>query len=238
MIRPRELALEAARTNPGALVPCPWCGSSVGAAKLERHLDEVHADAPTELPHVEGPDAGIYVPMIALGVLGVVMFGITVAVAPESGRIAAALPVVTLGVAFAVSFLAWRNVVRARLRFEREMLVLRSFFGLHRRRLVLSHLRVETGSVMGSRPAFPGDHQGRHEEIKVGHYLRLSDGTTTLTLASSGAGARKRWKPDGVRQGPKRRWVDVWLPTSAMVAVELLVHAHGGLRVREAGESS
>ncbi|MCA9612941.1 MAG: hypothetical protein KC586_09345 [Myxococcales bacterium] len=237
MIRPRELALEAAR-HPGALVPCPWCGSSVGAAKLERHLDEVHADAPAELPHVEGPDAGIYVPMIVLGVLGIVAFGITVAVAPEIGRLATVVPLVTLGVAFGVSFLAWRNVVRARLRLEREMLVLRSFFGLRRRRLVLSHLRVETGSVMGSRPAFPGDHHGRHEEIKVGNYLRLSDGTTTLTLASSGAGARKRWKPDGVRQGPKRQWVDVWLPTSAMVAVELLVHAHGGLRVREAGESS
>ena len=65
-IRPRALALEAARRTPTALVPCPECAVVVGAAKLARHLDEVHGatDETHEVAELRGDDRAIVVPLV------------------------------------------------------------------------------------------------------------------------------------------------------------------------------
>jgi hypothetical protein len=234
-IRPRAIALEAARRAPTALVPCPECGVPVGAAKLSRHLDEVHGatDETHEVAELRGDDRAFVVPLAWFGGLGFVA-SFALGIALDRERLFAGIAAAILGTALGLIGLAWFGAIRSRVRLAPEAVELRYALGLLRRRVRLEGATIEIGSVTSSRaPAGSNDVNVPHEEVRVGAYVRVSDGRATITFAHRGASLRKRWSDRGIRSGPKRSHVDVRLDTPALVVVEHALHAAGALQLRE-----
>ena len=235
-IHPRALALEAARRAPTALVPCPECAVVVGAAKLARHLDEVHdaIDATLEVSELRGDDRAIVVPLAIVGGLGF-LGSFAIGLATSADRLGLGVAAAWLGSALSLGGLAWAGVIRSRVRVTEEAIELRYAFGLLGRRVRCADAKVEAGSLVTSRAsAGSNDTNVPHDEVRTGSYVRVSDGHATITFAHRGASLRRRWSDRGVRPGGKRRHFDVRLDTPALVAIEHVLHAAGALHLREA----
>ncbi len=235
-IRPRALALEAARRAPTALVPCPECAVVVGAAKLARHLDEVHGatDETHEVAELRGDDRAFVVPLVGFGGLGFVA-SFALGIALDRERLFAGIAAAILGTSLGLIGLAWFGGIRSRVLLAPETVELRYALGVLQRRVRLAGATIEIGSVTASRaPAGSNDVNVPHEEVRVGSYVRVSDGSATITFAHRGASLRKRWSDRGIRSGPKRSHVDVRLDTPALVVLEHALHAAGALQLREA----
>lgn len=231
-IRPRALALEAARRAPGALVPCPECAVVVGAGKLARHLDEVHGGTDEELSELRGDDRAIVVPLAVFGGLGFVV-AIALGMVVDAPRVSAGIAAGFLGSALGLVGLAWAGLIRSRVRLTSDAVELRYAFGLLGRRVRLAGATVEVGTLIAHRPpAGSNDVNVPHDEVRAGAYVRVSDGDTTITFGHRGAGARKRWSAAGLRTGAKRGHFDVRLETRALVVIEHALHAAGALRLR------
>jgi hypothetical protein len=237
-IRPRALALEAARRTPTALVPCPECAVVVGAAKLARHLDEVHTDATLEVSELRGDDRAIVVPLAIVGGLGF-LAAPAIGIATGADRLGLGIAAAWLGSALALFGLAWAGVIRSRVRVTEETIELRYAFGLLGRRVRCADAKIEAGPLVTSRaPAGSLDTNVPHEEVRAGSYVRVSDGRSTITFAHRGASLRKRWGDRGIRSGAKRTHFDVRLDTPALVAIEHVLHAAGALQLREAARDA
>jgi len=233
---PHQPARELAQRYPDATLPCPVCAASLKAGNLTKHLDKVHAGAPTTTQWA-GKDGASFIVGGMASALGVASSFGAVMVSDAAADIAM-YPVLVLCLVGAGLMLgSYGDLLSATVTLERDALVLRYALGFLGRRVPLPPDRIIIGSLRGSRPAIAGgpyeEINVKHDDVRLGSYLRLAGGGKNITIGTkSGTGFRKHWDPAGYADGGKRRVWDVMLEPSALVAMEYQLVSLGRLRPR------
>jgi hypothetical protein len=131
-----------------------------------------------------------------------------------------------MGVVFVLLLLGLFGALRATLTMGDAGIELRYFFGM-RRRNVPFPASIEVGALTQRRasPVLPNV----HEEVKAGTYLRLSGGSSNVTVGSTkGTGFRKHWSPAGWRAASKLGAWDITISREDLVRLEYQL-AHRGM---------
>lgn len=223
-----------AKAHPGALLPCPFCASSVKGENLASHITKVHANAP--VPPAAIPSAKIDTVHAWRGADARAVVALLVAMIPAGGASVAtmvlelprATQIVAL-IAFALVLLlaiaAWFRKVPARLALADNAIVLR---GLVAKRSVDLPCEIEVGTIRDSRP------DAIHRDIELntpsvhfdaGTYLRFV-GPREIVVA-----CRAKASHLGAPRGPKRTRWDIELPREAFVALQYALVERGLLLV-------
>ncbi len=232
-----DTARRIATSHPDALLPCPFCASSVNGGNLASHLAKVHANAaipPAAIPSAtifsvpawRGVDArvvvALLVALIPLGLLAIATFAL------ELPRVLQVVSLVAFNVALALVFVAWFRKIPARLALADNAIVLR---GLVSRRSVDLPCEIDAGTIRDSRPdPLYGSSDVNTPSITfdAGTYLRFA-GPHDLVVA-----CRAKASHLGAPKGAKRTSWDIELPREAFVALQYALVERGLLPIAAA----
>jgi hypothetical protein len=234
------LARQLAVAHPNSMLACPACPASVDAANLERHLAKVHATLlqgpPASGPlRLDGVDKRSFVVLMGLFVAWIVVTVVVFAVlkVPLTDASVAALGG-SLLVCSGLPTAAALGVFKAHLELDDQRLRLRWLFGVASREVPLP-AELETGTATDTRskpPGLSGADQSS-ETVRFGSYLRLTGGGRSICVASPKLGGLgQRWAPGPWTRAGDRRYWDITLDRSALVALETRLAARGQLSPR------
>jgi hypothetical protein len=226
-------ARQLATAHPGAKLPCPICGASLGAANLERHLAKVHAGAAASATTTwRGKDRRVIVTsLIALAIAFVAVIVIINASGLSVMHNASRALLGGCLVIAVIPLLGALNKLPGSITLDRDAIVLRHSLGLGRRRVTLP-CPLEAGALWRTRPDLIGTQAGVNAPgtpERFGSYLRFA-GPRAITLGCSQAiQLTEHWAPATVRAGQRRRLFDLLLDRPSLVALEYALAARGVL---------
>lgn len=232
-----DTARRIARSHPDALLPCPFCASSVKGENLAGHIANVHANA--ELPRAATPSTKIgTVPawrgrdarvMVTL-LFALVPFGLAsvASIALEQPRVLQIASLVAFALVLVLAFAAWFGRIPARVALAENAIVVR---GLFAKRSVDLPCEIEMGIIRDARPDSiysESNHNTPSVLFDTGTYLHFA-GPREIVVACR-AKASHLCAPKGV----KRTSWDIEIPREAFVALQYALVERGLLAVERA----
>ncbi len=165
--------------------------------------------------------------VIAIGALAVLKVRLTDTVVGVMGG--------TLVVCLGLPTAAAAGAFKAQLIVDGEKLRLRWLFGLASREVGFP-AEIETGTAIDSEMKSTGMSavDGGARDVKLGAYLRLSNGRRAITLAAKEAPELSHhWAPGGWTRGKERRSWDITVDASGLAAIESQLALRGQLTLRD-----
>jgi len=220
-------ARDLARRHPRAKLACPICATSLAAENLDKHLAKVHPGALDVAAPWRGKDYRIVLTALLLIPIAIAAGVAIVFAADVSNDLNQFRIVAGAGGSFLVLalvgmtgwFPGWLRLDGDRVRYKHSL-------GLGRRTVAMPCTITIGPLVTTHRIDAANDFNSPGTEVRVGFYLRVTSGRTSITIGCRhNTLATMHWT--GWQQGSKRNFCDVIIPGPEMVALEYALAQRG-----------
>lgn len=230
-------ARRIAKSHPDALLPCPFCASSVKGENLTNHITKVHANE--AVPPAATPSAKIVTVPAWLGTDARALVTLLLAMIPaalisvatitlEQPRILQIAATIVFALVLLLAFAALFRRIPARLALAQNAIIVR---GLFAKRSVDLPCVIVAGTMRDSRPDAvhrSSDDNTPSISFDAGTYLSFA-GPREIVVA-----CRAKASHLGAPKGAKRTSWDIELPREAFVALQYSLVERGLLAVERA----